>query len=157
MTDPRLAAVRLVIVGDGPQDAALRAQAAAADLDARVRFAGRQDDIASWMHAFDLFALPSTGNEGVPQALAQAMACGLPVVTTPVGSISELVRDGETGLLVPPGNAAALTDAISRLLSDVTLARRLAAAGREHVAARFTTTAMFDAMEKVLHQAVHRD
>ncbi len=153
MTDPRLAAVRLVIVGDGPQDAALRAQAAAAGLDARVRFAGRQDDVASWMHAFDLFALPSTGNEGVPQALAQAMACGLPVVTTPVGSISELVRDGETGLLVPPGDAGALAGAIAHLLDDPALAQRLASAGRSHVTARFGTTAMLDAMEAVLRKA----
>ena len=107
--------------------------------------------------AFDLFTLPAIGNEGVPQALAQAMASGLPVVTTSVGAILELVQDGKTGLIVPPGNAAALADALARLLSDVALARRLAAAGREHVAARFTTTAMFDAMEKVLHQAARRD
>ncbi len=153
MTDPRLAAARLVIVGDGPQDAALRTQVTAADLDDRVRFAGRQDDVAPWMRAFDIFALPSTGNEGVPQALAQAMACGLPVVTTPVGSISELVRDGETGLLVPPGDVGALAGAIAHLLNDSALAQRLASAGHGHVTARFSTTVMLDAMEAVLQKA----
>jgi glycosyltransferase involved in cell wall biosynthesis len=153
MADPRLAAARLVIVGDGPQDTALRAQVAAAGLDDRVHFAGGQDDVAPWMRAFDIFALPSTGNEGVPQALAQAMACGLPVVTTPVGSISELVRDGETGLLVPPGDAGALADGIVRILNDPGLAKRLAEAGRNHVMTRFTATAMLDAMEAVLRKA----
>jgi glycosyltransferase involved in cell wall biosynthesis len=157
MTDPRLASARLVIVGDGPQLANLREQVAAAGLTDRVIFTGNQNDVAPWMRAFDLFVLPSTGNEGVPQALAQAMASGLPVVTTPVGAIPELVQDGKTGLIVPPGNAAALADAIARLLGDDALVRRLAAAGRKHVAARFTTTAMLDAMEKVLHQAAHRD
>jgi glycosyltransferase involved in cell wall biosynthesis len=152
MSDPRLVHVRLVIVGDGPQNPALREQAAS--LGARVIFAGQQDDVVPWLHAFDVFALPSTGNEGVPQALMQAMACGLPVVTTAVGAIPELVRDGETGVLVPIEDSSALAAAIAGLLADTALAARLAAAGRTRVSERFTAATMLDRMEEILRDAV---
>ena len=147
LSDPRLANARLVIVGDGPQDTVLREQAA--PLGERVVFAGRQNDVAPWLQAFDFFALPSTGNEGVPQALIQAMATSLPVVTTPVGAIPELVKDGETGLLVPPEDAAALATGLAKLLQDADLAARLGAAGREYVVERHASSAMLDEMEKV--------
>jgi len=154
MSDPRLAAARLVIVGDGPQDAALRDQAAASGVGARIIFAGQQEDVAPWLQAFDIFVLPSTGNEGVPQALMQAMATGLPVVTTAVGAIPELVRDGETGLIVPPENVDALVGAIARLLANEELAARLGAAGDEHVSKSFTANSMLDSMEAIFYDAV---
>jgi glycosyltransferase involved in cell wall biosynthesis len=153
MADPRLASARLVVVGDGPQDGALRAKAAADGLGPRVLFAGRHDDVAPWLQAFDIFALPSTGNEGVPQALMQAMACALPVVATPVGSIGELVRDGETGLLVPPQDKDALAAAIARLLADPDLVERLGSRGRRFVESNYTNVAMLDAMENLLSRA----
>jgi glycosyltransferase involved in cell wall biosynthesis len=151
MDDPRLAEARLVIVGGGPQEAPLREQAAR--FGGRIIFAGQKEDVAPWLQAFDVFALPSTGNEGVPQALMQAMACGLPVVTTPVGAIPELARDGDTALLVPPEDPLALAGAIARLLSDTELAQRLADAGRKEVTSKYTATAMLDAMEEVLWKA----
>jgi glycosyltransferase involved in cell wall biosynthesis len=151
MDDPRLAHARLVIVGGGPQERVLRELAE--PFDNRILFAGQQDDVAPWLHALDVFALPSTGNEGVPQALIQAMASGLPVVTTPVGAIPEIVRDRETGLLVPAENARALADGIAALLADERLAARLGAAGRAFVSGRFTATAMLDKMEEVLRAA----
>ena len=157
LRDPRLADARLVIVGDGPQDKALRAQAGSVGLSDRIVFAGRQNDVVPWLHAFDVFALPSTGNEGVPQALMQAMACGLPVVTTPVGAIPELVRDGETGLLVPPNDTGALAAAIARILSDQTLAQSLATAARRLIEARHTNTMMLDAMENVIRKALKQN
>src|SRR6185369_16226472 len=82
---------QLVIVGDGPGRDNLRAQIDALGLSARVRMAGNQADVVPWLRALDAFALPSYANEGVPQALMQAMAVGIPVVTTPVGAIGELV------------------------------------------------------------------
>jgi glycosyltransferase involved in cell wall biosynthesis len=84
----------------------------------------------------------------------QAMACGVPVITTPVGAIEELVTDGETGLVVPPEDPEALAVAISRLLADRDLAGRLSAAARRHVEKNFGATAMLDAMEAVLAEAV---
>ena len=153
MNDPRLATARLVIVGDGPQDLALRKQAAASGVGGRIVFAGQQEDVVPWLQAFDVFVLPSTGNEGVPQALMQAMATGLPVVTTAVGAIPELVQDGETGLVVPTENAAALADAISRLLADSKLAIRLGAAGSTRISQSFTSASMLDRMEEILCKA----
>jgi glycosyltransferase involved in cell wall biosynthesis len=154
MADPRLAGVRLIIVGDGPQQPAIEAQIAARGLGVRAKLAGRQDDVLPWLHAFDVFALPSTGSEGVPQALMQAMACAIPVVTTAAGGIPELVRDRDNGLLVPTEDAAALADVILRLLEDPALARRLAAAGRREVEQNHTRGAMLDAMESVFRAAV---
>jgi glycosyltransferase involved in cell wall biosynthesis len=151
MEDPRLAHARLVIVGAGPQEPVLREQAV--PFGSRVLFAGQKDDVAPWLNALDVFALPSTGNEGVPQALVQAMACELPVVTTPVGAIPELVRADETGLLVPAANPQALADAIATLLTDERLAARLGSAGRAFVSERFTMTAMLDKMEEVLRDS----
>ncbi len=116
---------RLVVVGDGPQREALEALAKELGIAGRVRFAGNQADVAPWMRALDLFCLPSYANEGVPQALMQAMACGLPVVSTPVGSIAEIVQDGDTGRLVPPEDAQALRAALEALLADEALRARL--------------------------------
>src|SRR6185312_11855034 len=109
---------RLAIVGDGPQREALEALVRERGLADRVRFAGNQADVAPWLRAFDVFCLPSYANEGVPQALMQAMACALPVVTTPVGSIEEIVADGETGVLVPPQDVERLRAALGSLLAD---------------------------------------
>ncbi|NDP44038.1 MAG: glycosyltransferase family 4 protein, partial [Aromatoleum sp.] len=89
---------QLVVVGDGPYRDRLDSRLAALRLADVVRFAGQQDDVAPWLQAFDLFTLPSYGEEGVPQAIMQAMACGLPVVSTPVGAIAEAVDAGVTGL-----------------------------------------------------------
>ena len=153
MADPKLASARLVIVGDGPQEPALRAQIVGLGLGERVMLAGRQDDVLPWLRAFDVFALPSTGSEGVPQALMQAMACEVPAVATAAGGIPELVRDGEHGLVVAAENPAALAEAIARLLSDRALAGRLAAVGRREVEAHHTKRAMLDAMEVVFRAA----
>ena len=154
LSDHRLGSARLVIVGDGPQEAALRAQAAGLGLASRVIFAGRQQDVVPWLNAFDIFVLPSTAIEGAPQALMQAMACGIPLVTTPVGAIPELVHDGKTGLFVPPGDAQALANAIARLAEDHDLAQRLSVAGRRHAETNFAATIMLDGMEKVLTDAI---
>src|SRR5690349_17087991 len=86
--------VRVAIEGDGPQRVALEAQTDALGLRPRVIFAGHQHDVAAWLAAFDVFALPSTANEGVPQALLQAMFMGVPCVTTDAGAIPEIARDG---------------------------------------------------------------
>ena len=138
-----------MVVGDGPQREPLETLAAELGIAERVRFAGNQSDVAPWMRALDLFCLPSYANEGVPQALMQAMACGLPVVTTPVGSIGEIVQDGETGRLVPPGDASALGAAIEALLADAPLRGRLAARARETALQRFGEERMVERMLEV--------
>jgi len=140
---------RLLVVGDGPQREALETLAKELGIADRVRFAGNQSDVAPWMRAFDLFCLPSYANEGVPQALMQAMACGLPVITTPVGSIGEIVQDGDTGRLVAPQDAPALQEAIAAMLADTTLRSRLGARAREAALQRFGDERMVTRMLEV--------
>jgi glycosyltransferase involved in cell wall biosynthesis len=143
---------RLVIVGDGPQRAALEALAADLAIAQRVRFAGNQADVAPWMQALDVFCLPSYANEGVPQALMQAMACGLSVVTTPVGSIEEIVANGTTGVLVPPEDPARLRAALSALLADPLRRQVLGQAARAAALERFGEDRMVDRMLEVFRE-----
>ena len=147
---------QLVIVGDGPQRDALRAQISALGLDARVRLAGNQNDVAPWLAALDVFALPSYANEGVPQALLQAMLMGLPCVTTDAGAIGEAAIADHTALVVAKENAVALAAGIDRLLGDTALARRIAHAGKERAVSRFSLAAMLDRMEAVFQRARRR-
>lgn len=127
----------LTLIGDGPDRAALAAQAAALGLSERVVFAGLQGEaeVAEALAAHDMLVLPSFA-EGVPVVLMEAMASRLPVVATRVGGVAELVRDGESGLLVAPGDADGLSEAIDTLLNDPSRARRMGAAGRAFVLAR---------------------
>jgi len=146
----------LLIVGDGPIRGRIEEQIAALDLTDRVILPGNQIDVVPWLQALDIFALPSYANEGVPQALLQAMACELPVVTTPVGSIEEAVTHEMTGLLVPPQNAQALVDALKVLIDDESLRRRLGVAGRRQVLARFGLDHMLDCMEDVFRKVISK-
>jgi glycosyltransferase involved in cell wall biosynthesis len=143
--------IGLAIVGDGPQRDALVAQAAA--LGGRIWMPGNQDDVLPWLHALDVFALPSYANEGVPQALVQAMMTGLACVTTDAGSIGELAEDGRTALVVPKQDAGALRDAIRRLVDDPALRVRLGGAAREFCSARYSYQTMLDRMEALYRDA----
>ncbi len=147
------ARARLVIVGDGPQRAALESQVDAAGLRERVTFAGNQNDVVPWLQSFDVFALPSYANEGVPQALLQAMFTGLGCVTTGAGAISEIAIDGRTALVVAREDADALGLALQRLLCDADLAAELGAAARAHVLAHHGLSTMLDRMEGVFTAA----
>ena len=140
---------RLLMVGDGPGRDNLREQVERLGLRERVLMPGNLAEVTPWLQAMDVFALPSYANEGVPQALMQAMAAGVPVISTAVGSIEELVRHEETGLMVPPQEAAALRAAIERLLGDTALGARLAAAARAWVHSRYSRERMLDSMEAV--------
>ena len=149
-------AATLVIVGDGPQREALETQVRKLGLEQRVTFAGNRSDVAPWLQSFDVFALPSYANEGVPQALLQAMFTGLAAVTTDAGAIPEIALDGKTALLVPREDAGALGAALQRLLDDPALAARLGGAARERVLARHSLSTMLDRMEAVFARAAAR-
>ncbi len=139
----------LVIVGDGPQREKLDAQVARLGIGERVRIAGNQADVLPWLHALDIFALPSYANEGVPQALVQAMLCALPCVTTGIGSIGEAALGDRTALVVPPQDAGALGRALQRLVGDAGLRERLGSAARAWCGERFGLEVMLDRMEAV--------
>ena len=134
-----------VIAGSGPLQDELESHVRRVGLGHRVSLTGealKQEGIPGFMHGGDVFCLPSVWSsdndvEGLPQLLMEAMACGLPVVSTRIVGIPDLVIDGETGLLVEPREAEALADALTRLLDDDALAERLAEAGRAHVLDEF--------------------
>lgn len=128
--------LRLTLVGDGPDRAALEAQARARGINHLVTFAGYKSstEVAAILKSADALVLPSFA-EGLPVVLMEAMATGLPVIATTIAGIPELVRDGENGRLVPPGNVAALAAAIRDLLSDPARARAMGRAGQSRVRA----------------------
>lgn len=145
---------RLLIVGDGPVRAALLEQINALGLNDRVLMPGNQRDVRPWLQAMDIFALPSYANEGVPQAILQAMLCGLPIVTTDAGSISEAIEHETTGLVVPMQDAEALSAAIARLLGDSALRARLGQKAREVAGRDFGLDNMLDRMESIFRSVV---
>jgi len=112
--------------------AELRAYAARRDVAEQVDFEGFRGDVASLLQEIDVLALPSLW-EGFGLVLLEAMAAGRPVVASAVGPIPEVVVDGETGLLVPPGDSGALAEALVLVLQDGALAARLGRAGRARV------------------------
>ncbi len=121
----------LVLVGEGqPMAGQLQAQVAALGLAQRVHFTGRRDDIGNVLTAFDVFALP-TLREALGTVFIEAAAMGVPVIGTDVGGVPETMQAGVTGLLVPPGDPAALAAALQSLLADPALRRRMGDAGRE--------------------------
>jgi glycosyltransferase involved in cell wall biosynthesis len=141
----RVAAVhtgaRLVLVGDGAERGALEGQAHRPGLEGRVVFLGRRTDVEEILPLFDVFAL-SSRSEGLPLTLLEAMAAGLPCVSTAVGAIAEAVEDERTGLLVPPEDPERLAAALLRLLKDPVLRVQMGSAGRERACSRFDLKVM---------------
>lgn len=150
------AEIELVVVGDGPQREALGELIARLELRDRVRMAGNQADVLPWLHALDIFALPSYANEGVPQALAQAMLCALPSVATAAGGIAELAAHEATALVVPPKDPQALAQAILRLAQSEGLRRQLGEAARRHCVENFSYERMLDRMEEIYRDVARR-
>ena len=145
-------ALNCTIAGSGPLAESLTSQIRAAGLEERVRLTGTtmpQEEFPAFLHSADLFCLPCVkapdgDMDGLPITLMEAMACGVPVVSTRLVGIPDLVIDDETGVLVEPGDAGALADALQALLADPDRACRLAAAGRRHVQERFNIATCLD-------------
>lgn len=124
------------LLGDGPLRAVLEHRAGRIGDGIDVRFHGFRDDLPDVLPAADVVVLASI-NEGLPLALLEAMAAGAPVVSTAVGGVPDLIESGATGLLATPGDAASLAFAMSRVLTDLPLARGLAERGRARVLERY--------------------
>jgi len=133
--------VQFAIAGDGPERPALERQITRLGLDGRVRLLGRREDAPDLLAACDLFVLPSRF-EGLPVSVVEAMAAARPVVATAIGGTDEAVVDGETGLLVPAGDAGALARAVARIAGDGGRSAAMGAAGRERARASFTASGM---------------
>ena len=146
--------LHLIIAGDGPQRGRTETRKAAMQGGDRVHILGHREDVPAILAALDIFALPSRSNEGVPQAILQAMAIGLPIVTTDVGSIAEAIRHEHNGLIVEKRNADDLTAGLSRVLQDRDLAARLGRTARADALAHHGLDAMLDCMERLMRAAI---
>jgi len=132
---------RVMLAGDGPCRKELQRQAEELGISDRVTFLGHRDDIDRVVEAYDVIALPSL-SESMPFSLLEGMARGKPVVASAVGGIPELVEDGRTGYLVPPGDSHALARALVRVLSDQRTTVRMGQAARERVQEYFSLERM---------------
>ncbi len=157
-TDDVLAALRrlrergvdacLCMVGDGPDRDEVETRAHELGVVRHCLFLGYQDDVAPFYAAFDALILPS-GNEGTPVSAIEALASGRPVVATRVGGVPDVVRDGEDGFLVAPGDIDALADRLARLAADPDLRSRLGSAGRARVVPRYSVERLIDDVDEL--------
>jgi glycosyltransferase involved in cell wall biosynthesis len=147
----RLPEARLAVVGNGSLRRDLERQARALGLGERVRFLGYRGPSARYLRSLDAFVLPSR-YEPFGIALAEAMACGVPQITTGVGGTAEVVRDGETGLLCRPEDPADLADRVVRILGDPHLRARMSEASRERHRRLFSVERMVDQLMEVFQR-----
>ena len=148
--------LKLTVVGDGPERQAFEQHAKAIGIESRIDFVGfqSQGEVRDRLNETDLFVLPSFA-EGVPVVLIEAMAAGVPVVTTRIAGVAELVDDGKSGRLVPPGDGHALARAIDELLIEPDERNVFGHAGRAKVQAEFSITKESDWLRTVMTSALN--
>ncbi|MEW6765589.1 MAG: glycosyltransferase family 4 protein [Pseudomonadota bacterium] len=135
--------IKILVFGKGALRETLEAEIARLNLQDSVRFVGFRTDLTRWLPCLDMVVHPAD-TEGLGVSLLQASAAGVPVIATRAGGIPEAIRDGETGLLVEPGDVTGLRQAILRLLGDAALRRSLGQAGRRYVLEQCTTETMVE-------------
>jgi glycosyltransferase involved in cell wall biosynthesis len=150
-----LPAAKFLIIGDGPRRESLEQQAQSLGIGTSVHFLGSRNDVPSLLSATDVFALTSH-NEANPVSILEAMSVGRPVVATDVGSICEAVSEGQTGHLVPPGDAAQLTARVLDLARDPFRALTMGEAGREKVVSRWSLDIMVHGYERLIEKIYAR-
>jgi N-acetyl-alpha-D-glucosaminyl L-malate synthase BshA len=139
---------RLDLVGEGPERSRIEALVKSLGLTDHVRFGGERGDLVEILQGSDVFLLPSE-TESFGLAALEAMACGVPVVASDVGGVSEVVTDGETGFLAAVGDVAGMAGHVRRLLSDETLRRRISQAARHRAETCFQLAPALDRYEAV--------
>ena len=147
--------IKLVLVGAGPLEADLKARAVSLGLGDSVVWAGFRQDIPIVMNAIDVFVLTSL-SEGFGLVLLEAMSASKPVISTNVSALPETVIEGETGLMVPPENTAALASAIQVLVQDAGMRERFGKAGFERAVSNFSLDAMFKKTVKIYEQVLQQ-
>ena len=145
----RIPDAQFVVIGDGPRRGELEALARSLGIGRAVRFLGTRSDIPQLLALVDVLVL-SSHMEANPVSILEGLACGKPVVATRVGSISESVHHGENGLLVEPGNAEALGEALERLFVDSELRRSMGHAGRDEVVSHWSLERMVEGYQKLV-------
>ena len=144
---------RLVIVGDGSMAEELRSRANQLAIAEATLFLGYRRDVAALLAAMDVFVLTSI-REGLPVSVIEAMAAGKPVVVSNIGSVHDLVRDGENGLLAPPGDVTAFSTALERLINDPTFAGSIGQSGRRTVEESYSLPAVIRSYEQLYESAM---
>jgi glycosyltransferase involved in cell wall biosynthesis len=152
---PAHPALRVLLLGRGPLEAALKERTRAAGLGGAVCFAGFRADLPRILPCLDVLAHPAW-MEGLGVSLLEAAACGVPIVASRAGGMPEAVEDGVTGFLIAPGDVDALADRLNRLLGEPELARRMGQAGRRRVEQRFAVPRMVEGNYRV-YEAVLRE
>lgn len=145
----------LMLIGEGELRGDLERQAERLGVTDRVHLPGYRRDVPRLLHASDLFVLPSL-YEGLPNVMLEAMAAGIPVVATSVNGVPEVIEEGVSGLLIPPGNARHIQSALCALLSDRGRAEEIGDSGQRRVKSEFTVEGMVDGVERVFRNAVLR-
>jgi len=148
VVDRTSADTALVIVGKGPMEGELREKTAGLDLSGRVFFTGERKDVPALLTEADIFTLASDA-EGLGLVVLEAMAAAKPVVITRAGGMPELVRQGDTGLIVPSGDPEALAAALTELVADADRRRKLGISGRRLAETEFSLEKMLDSIEEV--------
>jgi glycosyltransferase involved in cell wall biosynthesis len=146
---------RLLVVGSGPLRQQLENMARSAGIAPCVHFQPSTEDVARWLNYMDVFVLPSL-SEALSNSLMEAMACGIASIASKVGGNPELISEGETGMLFPSGDAAALASRIRQLVEDETLRRRLGAAAASFIASEMTTAKCAAQMASIYSRLLSR-
>lgn len=146
---------KIVVVGGGPLEQALRKKAHQLGLERFFIMLGERADARELLSLFDIFVLPSLW-EGLPLVLLEAAALGKPIVATNIDGVREVIREGETGLLVEPGNAGALAEAVLRLLRDRNFAAGLAERAKASIPSRFQLSRMVEETEQLYMRLFER-
>jgi glycosyltransferase involved in cell wall biosynthesis len=138
---------RLVVVGDGPERE--RLESLAAEVGADAEFVGEVDPeaVADYLRDSRVYVLPAVAGEGLPNAMLEAMAVGLPVVASDIAGIPDVVEDDENGYVVPPGDEAALRDRIERLCTDEAARARMGENARGYVEEHHSWASMTDRLD----------
>lgn len=143
---------RFLIVGDGPYKDVIEEKIEKMGIERYVIMTGHREDIPEILSTIDFLAFPSYANEGVPQAVLQAFAMGKTVIASNAGSISEVVLNNKTGILIPSRNSSVLAKRIIELLKDKDKRKKMAFAGRKFVESRYSLEAMLNKIEKLYNE-----
>ena len=146
----------LMMIGDGPYRPSIEKKIAELSMSGKVSMVGNQDNVVPWLQALDIFALPSYGNEGVPQSIMQAMLCQLPIISTDVGSILEVLIPEENGFCVKTKDVETLAEALKKLIDDEPLRKQFGQFSRQFALENCTLDQMVSDMEMIFQKSIER-
>lgn len=149
-----LPSAKLVLVGEGPERPKIEAEIAQRQLQSHVRLLGLRSDVARLLSVANLFLLTSI-SEGIPLTLIESMAAGVPIVSTDVGGVREVVDDGRTGILAPSGNDQSLADALLYLADNESLRLIMAERGRQRASQQFSERTMLESYRQLYEEMLH--